>query len=106
MKIKHTSDDIINSLEGIGRAEPSPYFYTRLQGKIAKEEKGFVISLVRFLTNPSLSIGIAILFIMINGYFVMNNLKKEINIDDNAQNIAAEYVPQNLNPYENLTETP
>jgi hypothetical protein len=106
MKIKHTPEEIINSLEGIGRAEPSPYFYSRLQGKIAKEENGFVISLLRFLTNPSLSIGVALLFIMINGYFLMNNMKKEINIDDNAQNIAAEYVPQNLNPYENLTETP
>ena len=106
MNIKHTPEDIINSLEGIGRAEPSPYFYTRLQGKMTKEDNSLAVTLLRFFTNPSLSIGVALVFIMLNGYFLLTNLNKETIVDDNTQNIAAEYVQQNLNPYENLIETP
>jgi len=106
MKIKHTPEDIINSLEGIGRAEPFLYFYTRLQAKIAKEDNGFVISYLKLLMKPSYSIAVALLFILINGYFLMTNVVQENTFDENTPNIAAEYVQQNLNPYENLTETP
>ena len=106
MKIKHTPEDIINSIEGIGRAEPSPYFYTRLQAKIAKEDNGFVISYLKLLMKPSYSIAVALLFILINGYFLITNVVQENTFDENTPNIAAEYVQQNLNPYENLTETP
>ncbi len=106
MKIKHNLEDIVNSLEGIGRAEPSPYFYTRLQARMAKEDTGFVFPYLKFLMTPSFSIGVAALFILINGYFLMANVTNEKDIDENTQNIAAEYVQQNLNPYENLTETP
>jgi hypothetical protein len=106
MKIKQSPEEIINSLEGIGRAEPSPYFYTRLQAKMAREDNGFVISYLKLLMKPSYSIAVAVLFILINGYFLMTNVSQEKTFDETTQNIAAEYVQQNLNPYDNLIETP
>jgi hypothetical protein len=36
----------------------------------------------------------------------MTNVVQENTFDENTPSIAAEYVQQNLNPYENLTETP
>jgi len=38
MKMKFTSEEVINSLEGIQRAEGSPFLFTRIQARMKKEE--------------------------------------------------------------------
>lgn len=38
MKMKFTSEEVINSLEGIQRAEGSPFLFTRIQARM-KERK-------------------------------------------------------------------
>jgi hypothetical protein len=38
METRITSEEIINSLDGIQRAEPSPFLYTRIHARLLKKQ--------------------------------------------------------------------
>jgi hypothetical protein len=106
MSNKFNTEQIINSLDGIQRAEPAPFLYTRLRGRMAKEDAGSVMHLFKVITSPAFSLAIACVFIVVNGYFLMNNLNEDTVIDENNQMVAAEYVQLPENPYVTPTENP
>lgn len=106
MNTKYTPEEILNSLDGMQKAAPSPFLYTRIQGRMAKEGNSQLMAFFRYVTTPAFSLSVAFLFILINGYFLTINIDQEISLEDNSQSIAAEYVQQPLNPYETTTDTP
>lgn len=106
MNTKFTPEDILNSLDGMHKAVPSPFLFTRIQGRMAKDENSQLTTFFRFVTTPAFSLSVAFIFILINGYFLSINIDQEVSLEDNSQSIAAEYVQQPLNPYEISTETP
>jgi hypothetical protein len=105
MKQNFSSDDIINSLENIQRAEPQPFLYTRVQARLMKEQNRPEIAIFRFVTRPAFAICFALVFLFINGYLVNSKMQEYQTIEDIGQPIAAEYVQHNINPYE-INETP
>ncbi len=100
MKMKFTSEEVINSLEGIQRAEGSPFLFTRIQARMKKEENRPEMVFLRYITRPAFALTIALFFIAINGYLISNSVSKNNTIDDFGQPLAAEYVQHDLNPYE------
>jgi hypothetical protein len=100
MKMKFTSEEVINSLEGIQKAEGSPFLFTRIQARMKKEENRPEIVFFRFITRPAFALAIAVFFIAINGYLITNSVNKKNAMDDLGQPLAAEYVQHDLNPYE------
>ena len=106
MTTKYTPEEILNSLDGMQKAAPPPFLYTRIQGRMAKEGNSQLMIFFRYVTTPAFSLSVAFMFILINGYFLTLNVNQENSLDDNTQSIAAEYVQQPLNPYETTTETP
>jgi len=100
MKMKFTSEEIINSLEGIQRAEGSPFLFTRIQARMKKEENLPEIVFFKFITRPAFALAIAVFFIAINVYMVSNSFNRQNAMDDLGQPLAAEYVQHDLNPYE------
>jgi hypothetical protein len=100
MKMKFTSEEVINSLEGIQKAEGSPFLFTRIQARMKKEENRPEMVFFRFITRPAFALGIALFFIAINGYLVSNSFNRQNTMDDLGQPLAAEYVQHDLNPYE------
>jgi hypothetical protein len=104
IKQKFTSEEIINSLEGIGRAEPRPFLFTRIQAKMMKEEKLPELAVFRFITRPAFVLSLLVLFVSINGYIAIQKLN-DISNDEFGQPIAAEYVQPDALPYES-NETP
>jgi hypothetical protein len=100
MKMKFTSEEVINSLEGIQRAEGSPFLFTRIQARMKKEENRPEMVFFRFITRPAFALAIALFFIAINGYLVTNSVNKNNAMDDLGQPLAAEYMQHDLNPYE------
>jgi hypothetical protein len=100
MKMKFTSEEVINSLEGIQRAEGSPFLFTRIQARMKKEENRPEMVFFRFITRPAFALAIALFFIAINGYLVSNSFNKQNAMDDLGQPLAAEYVQHDINPYE------
>lgn len=101
-----TTEEIINSLDGIQRAEPTPFLYTRIKGRMAKEDAGKIMQVFRMITSPAFSLAIACFFVVINGYFLMNNLNDDTVLDDNNQTVAAEYIQIPENPYVSPIENP
>ena len=106
MSNKFTTEQIINSLDGIQRAEPAPFLYTRIRGRMAKEDAGQIMHMFRLITSPVFSLAIACFFVVINGYFLMSNLNKDTVVDENSQAVAAEYIQLPDNPYVSPTENP
>jgi hypothetical protein len=100
MKKKFTSEEVINSLEGIQRAEGSPFLFTRIQARMKKEANRPEMVFFRFITRPAFALAIALFFIAINGYLVTNSVNKNNAMDDLGQPLAAEYMQHDLNPYE------
>jgi len=100
MKMKFTSEEVINSLEGIQRAEGAPFLFTRIQARMKKEENRPEMVFFRFITRPAFALAIALFFIAINGYLVSNSFNKQNAMDDLGQPLAAEYVQHDINPYE------
>lgn len=100
MKQQFTSEEIINSLEGIQRAEGSPFLFTRIQARMKKEENRPEMVFFRFITRPAFALGFALFFIAINGYLITTSANNKSAMDDLGQPLAAEYVQHDLNPYE------
>lgn len=106
MKAKFTTEEIINSLEGIQRAEPAPFFYTRVHAKLLENQNSPVLSAFRLITRPAFVMAIVMLIVLVNGYIMYNRSLLQQNQDEIGQTIAAEYGRQStINPYE-LNETP
>lgn len=62
----------LDSLDGIQRATPRPYFFTRLRARMAREEKewGGVIGLI---TRPAYALTILSIVLLINTWIVFKD---------------------------------
>ncbi len=106
MKTKFTTEEIINSLDGIHRAEPDPFLYTRVHARMLRNENSTVTTILRYITKPSFVMALVMLVILVNGYIMFNRIQMQENQEEMNQSIAAEYGRQNaINPYE-LNEAP
>lgn len=99
MKQQFTSEEVINSLEGIQRAEGAPFLFTRIQARMKKEENRPEMVFFRFITRPAFALALALFFIAINGYLI-TSINSTHTLEDLGQPLAAEYVQHDLNPYE------
>lgn len=106
MKGKFTTEEILSSLDGIQRAEPNPFLYTRLQAKLLKKQDNPFLTAFAFITRPAVVMAMVMFLLLVNGYIMYNRNAMQQNQEEMGQTIAAEYGRQNtINPYE-LNELP
>lgn len=106
MKTRFTSEEVINSLDGIQRAEPSPFLFTRIQAKLLNKENNPAYTAFIFISRPAVVMSMVMLILLMNGYLMFNRNATQNNQEEIGQTIAAEYGRQNaINPYE-LNEAP
>lgn len=106
MGTRLTTEEIINSLDGIQRAEPSPFLYTRVHARLVKRQDNVFLNAFSFITRPAVVMAMVMLILLVNGYIMFNRSTLQQNQDELGQTIAAEYGRQNTtNPYE-LNELP
>lgn len=105
MRQPYTSEEIINSLEGVVQAEPSPFLYTRIQARVNAEKNKSEYLFERFVTRPAFAIATAFVLIILNGYMLHNKINKTDSIGEKSQALAIEYGQHINNPYE-INETP
>lgn len=103
-KSKFNTEEILSSLDGIVRAEPRPFLFTRIQGRMMQEEKMPELAVLRFITKPVFVLSLTLLFISINAYVFINKTGSSIG-DEISQPVAAEYVQPEALPYD-INETP
>ncbi len=106
MNSKNTIEEVLQSLENIQRAEPSPFLYTRIKGRMIRNQKSLLNIILHTVITPKFVLCITCIVIIINGYFLSNKIKEQSALAEKAQPIAVEYVHQSLNPYETTNDSP
>ena len=100
-KRNSTTDEVLDSLDGIQRATMPDFFYTRLK---ARMEKGYVPASPRsWILRPAYAVAALLLVLIINAAVIFKNRETKAGSGnpeiESLQSIAAEY---NLN--ETITE--
>lgn len=101
----YSSEEIINSLDGASRAEPSPFLFTRIQSRLNVEKNSIYTLFSRLLTHPTFAVGLAVLFILINGLILVGKINDKNELQESSQPLAVEYIQPVINPYE-TNDTP
>jgi len=64
--IEQKVQEALDSLDGIQRAEPQPYFYTRLIARLQKDEKTVWETMGSFLARPAVAVAGLFLILILN----------------------------------------
>jgi hypothetical protein len=59
-------EDALNSLDGLQKASPGPFFFTRVQAGLRKEETGIWGRIGWFITKPAVAVASLSLVILLN----------------------------------------
>jgi hypothetical protein len=84
-------EEALNSLDGIQKAEPQPYFYTRLTGRLQRNEKTLWERMGSFLAKPTMAIA-CLCFILVFNAFIL--FRQDGNDLKNPQSIAGQTTEQ------------
>ena len=86
---KNNQEEILNSLNGIRRAEPQPYFYTRLMAKLDKQKNGWE-KVAGFISKPAFAIAAIALFLIINVTILFNSSSNATSSSQEESSLAVE----------------
>ena len=92
-------DQILESLDGLKRAETTPFFYTRLMARLDNTPVGVWNQWMAFIARPAVSLGLLFIFLVMNGYLLLNKFSE--NNDQTAQ--GSDYVAQQITYFDNNT---
>ncbi|GAC1425352.1 MAG: hypothetical protein NVSMB7_01650 [Chitinophagaceae bacterium] len=92
MKNKNEIEDILHSLDGLQKASPGAFFYTRVQARLQKEETGFWGNLASFLTKPAVALAtLCLIFILNAAAFFYQKEASATGPEQNEQTLAEDY---------------
>jgi hypothetical protein len=74
--IEKRVEETLNSLDGIRRAEPQPWLFSRVKGRLMQEEKTGWGAIGSFLARPAIAIAGLCIILMLNGLLLLNQEKK------------------------------
>lgn len=83
------TDQVLNCLDGIQRAETQPFFYTRLKARMEGGELNEWNKWMSILSRPVVSLGILLIFLMINGYLIFSKMEAEKEVSMASSDYAA-----------------
>lgn len=98
---------ILNSLDDLQKATPQPFLYTRLVARMQKVDDNAWSRALQFVSKPAFALGMALLFLMINGYILLNQFTKASEpAEETTQALALEYASLTSPFYDNNEENP
>ncbi|MEI9943700.1 MAG: hypothetical protein WDN26_05710 [Chitinophagaceae bacterium] len=74
--------DTLGSLDGIRRAAPQPYFYTRLKARMSRENGWSGVA--RFMARPAFALAMICVVIFVNTWIVFKTDKEVMPSGNNA----------------------
>jgi hypothetical protein len=106
--IEKRVEDVLKSLDGIQRAEPQPWLFSRVKGRLLKEDKTSWETISSFLSKPAVAIAGLFLILGLNGVLVYNQqagnsvaaIQTELQPNDSESLIAS----SSSFDYENLVQ--
>ncbi|MET0243473.1 MAG: hypothetical protein ABW174_08390 [Flavitalea sp.] len=91
--IPNLVESTINSLDGLTRASPGPFFYTRVMARMDAEEKNLWEKATAFITRP-IVIAVVICFVLllnVTAMFQQNELSSEVASEQADGTIVDQY---------------
>lgn len=90
-EIERKAEEAINSMDGLTRATPGPFFYTRLEARISRGSQNVWDQLVFMLNRPVVAIGLALFVIAINTTVVLQNTESSPLAEQTEMTVSEEY---------------
>ncbi len=105
-KIQSEVEKTLSCLDGVKKATPNPYMYTRVKARLEKEQKGFWIRAFFFLNRPAIAVAAIVVAVMINTavFFEFRSETAQENTDENEQVFASEYNLSSTTIYDATTD--
>lgn len=105
--LKDKIDEVMQSLDGIGKASPQPFFFTRLEARMQKEKSRWEV-ISSFVAKPIVAFACICLIIMINAAVIFSsaNSKNVTDQQNSEQATADEYNSVSAPLYEFVNSTP
>jgi len=104
-KIEKKIEDAMHSIDGIDKASPPPFFFTRLEARM-QSEKNIWGKITSFVAQPAIAFACICLIIMINAIVVFSSSSPKNSVAQQNTELATvdEYsqVSATLYEYENL----
>ncbi len=99
--------ETMQSLDGIEKASPRPFFFTRLEARMQKEKSSWEI-ISSFVARPAIVFAGICLIIMVNAavIFSSSSFKKSSDQQTNELATADEYNSVSASMYEYVNATP
>lgn len=86
---KNKAEEILNSLDGMHRAQPEPYFYTRLMAKRDRQKNGWE-KVAGFISKPAFAIAAIALTLIINIAILFNSSSRATSSSQEDSSLAVE----------------
>lgn len=97
----------LNSLEGMTKASPEPYFQTRLMARMERAQRGAWAIAFDLLSRPSVAMGFAFSLLLINGYILFSTVSDSSeSVDEPPMAVVSEYGAQPVLFYESNPDLP
>lgn len=100
MKQYYPPEEVINSLDKLHKATPSPYLHTRIQAKMDRVSQSPEIQFFRFVSRPVFALALALIFLLMHSYLLVYRINNKPSFDEASNLLAVEYVQPAVNPYE------
>ena len=85
------TEEALSSLDGLVKASPGPYFYTRLEARMNRAKNNVWDHMVFMLNRPVVAIGLALFVIAINTTVVLQKNETSTLADQAELTVSEEY---------------
>jgi hypothetical protein len=75
--IEKRVEQMLNSLDGIQRAEPQPWLFSRVKARLMRDEKTAWGAMSSFLARPAIAIAGLCIILTLNGFLLFNQENKK-----------------------------
>lgn len=78
-------ENTLNSLDGMRSASPGPYFYTRLEARLSRQEKNFWEKSSAFIARPAVALTVILTVILMNTLVIFQNKNPATSLSDQSE---------------------
>ena len=103
LDLERKIQDTLDSLDGISRAEPQPYFYTRLKARMQQNESSVWENIGSFLSRPVVVVASLCMVLILNAFILFRNQDDSSSLPVTSNEVLAsdnEYVMASSSSFE------
>jgi len=91
-QIEQEADKTLNSFDGLHRAAPQPYLFTRVKARLMRKEKNAWSTAFSFLSRPTVAFAMILIALFVNAFLFFEFRAEPVQASgEGAQMFANEY---------------